>query len=233
MRADRTPRPCETCGVVFVPRRPGGKALRAGTRWGVYCGKACQSAAQVKPQVAPAMKLLVTCRQCRGAFVQRSPRHVVCSDECRRVDDRAAEYQRNAARKALLERVCGECGLAFVPTYGVKRTLYCSLACSRRALRRASKQVRRARQRSGASEMVKATTVFERDGWRCHICAKKVRREKRGTSHPLAPELDHIIPLSLGGQHTYANTACACRRCNGAKGATAFGQPSLLACAAV
>lgn len=232
MTASRTPRPCETCGVIFIPRRPGGKARRTGTRWGIYCGKVCQTAGQVKPQAAQAPKPLVTCRQCGGAFLQRSPRHVLCSDTCRRVEGRVAEYQRSAARKALVMRPCGECGLAFVPGYGVKRTLYCSPACGRRASRRADKQVRRARQRSGVSETVNATRVFERDGWRCHICAKKVRREKRGTSHPLAPELDHIIPLALGGHHTYANTACACRRCNGAKGATAFGQPSLLACAA-
>jgi endogenous inhibitor of DNA gyrase (YacG/DUF329 family) len=46
----------------------------------------------------------------------------------------------------------------------------------------------------------------------------------RGTFVDNAPELDHIIPLSLGGTHTKSNTQLLCRKCNRIKGATSSGQ---------
>lgn len=36
----------------------------------------------------------------------------------------------------------------------------------------------------------------------------------RGSKNHQAPELDHIIPLSRGGSHTYKNTQLSCRSCN-------------------
>jgi 5-methylcytosine-specific restriction endonuclease McrA len=70
--------------------------------------------------------------------------------------------------------------------------------------------------------------VFERDGWRCHLCHRKTPQRLRGTHKSAAPELDHIVPISKGGAHSYANTACSCRRCNGLKSNNVLGQPSLL-----
>lgn len=69
-----------------------------------------------------------------------------------------------------------------------------------------------------AYEYVNPFKVFERDGWRCQICGKPTPRSRRGTLHPNAPELDHIVPISKGGPHAYANTQCACRACNIEKG---------------
>ena len=68
--------------------------------------------------------------------------------------------------------------------------------------------------------------VLARDGWRCKLCGKRTPKRLRGTTHPDAPEIDHIIPLALGGAHSYANTQCSCRDCNGKKGARVL--PGLL-----
>jgi HNH endonuclease len=57
------------------------------------------------------------------------------------------------------------------------------------------------------------TEIFERDGWRCHICRRQVRRNAPGR-HPLSASLDHIVPLSKGGTHTRDNVACAHLKCN-------------------
>ncbi len=47
--------------------------------------------------------------------------------------------------------------------------------------------------------------VFLRDGGRCQYCGKK------------AESIDHVIPRSRGGEHTWENVVAACRRCNSAK----------------
>ncbi|MCK4518139.1 HNH endonuclease [Candidatus Babeliales bacterium] len=40
----------------------------------------------------------------------------------------------------------------------------------------------------------------------------------RVVPHPLAVTIDHVIPLSCGGEHSYRNTQLACFRCNSIKG---------------
>ena len=97
--------------------------------------------------------------------------------------------------------------------------------------RRRDKAYRKAleRGRVAGAERFDPYEVFERDGWRCHLCRRSTPKRLRGSYAPNAPELDHIVPLSKGGAHTRANTACACRACNGAKADRVVGQPSLLA----
>lgn len=49
---------------------------------------------------------------------------------------------------------------------------------------------------------VNRRTVFARDGSRCQYCGRA------------AENLDHVIPRSRGGPHTWENVVAACRRCN-------------------
>jgi 5-methylcytosine-specific restriction endonuclease McrA len=98
---------------------------------------------------------------------------------------------------------------------------------AKRRTRRVQKGRREARKRGVAYESVDPMKVFARDKWRCQLCGIKTPKSLRGTCEPNAPELDHIDPLAAGGSHTYANTQCACRRCNGAKGAKPLGQLNL------
>ena len=65
----------------------------------------------------------------------------------------------------------------------------------------------------------KPSTVFDRDGWRCRACHRSTPPELRGTFEDRAPELDHVVPLSKGGDHSMENTQCLCRACNMKKGA--------------
>lgn len=44
--------------------------------------------------------------------------------------------------------------------------------------------------------------VFLRDGGRCQYCGAR------------AESIDHVIPRSKGGPHTWENVVAACRRCN-------------------
>lgn len=53
---------------------------------------------------------------------------------------------------------------------------------------------------------VNRRTVFQRDGHRCQYCGRQ------------AENLDHVVPRSQGGEHSWANVVAACRRCNTKKG---------------
>ena len=48
-------------------------------------------------------------------------------------------------------------------------------------------------------------SVFARDGHRCQYCGAT------------AENIDHVVPRSRGGTHTWDNVVAACRRCNAAK----------------
>ena len=47
--------------------------------------------------------------------------------------------------------------------------------------------------------------VFARDDWTCQYCGAA------------AENLDHVVPKSKGGTHTWDNVVAACRRCNSRK----------------
>jgi hypothetical protein len=76
----------------------------------------------------------------------------------------------------------------------------------RHAMARA-RQIKRERALRGAwVEPVDREVVAARDGWRCCICGGRVTRDTWS--------LDHIVPLSQGGEHSYRNVALAHVRCN-------------------
>jgi 5-methylcytosine-specific restriction endonuclease McrA len=69
---------------------------------------------------------------------------------------------------------------------------------------------RRARRlQDGFVEEVNRLVVFARHNGICGICMKPVCRDEFA--------VDHIVPLAKGGQHSYANTQPAHRRCNSKK----------------
>ena len=79
--------------------------------------------------------------------------------------------------------------------------------------RRDYEHKRRALKYETASEKVNDLEIFDRDGWTCQLCHKKVNRKLKHP-HPLSASLDHIIPLSNGGQHSYKNVQLAHLSCN-------------------
>lgn len=141
---------------------------------------------------------------------------------------RIAAYIRAATRQ------CSACGITHIRRARFIRT--CSMECHQAnaeaakqaykdspATKRA-KRIAKSRRRAiirgcKHTENIDPIKVFDRDGWLCHICGIQTKREDRGGTNPEAPEIDHIIPIAMGGTHTWDNVACACRGCNGRKGA--------------
>lgn len=76
---------------------------------------------------------------------------------------------------------------------------------------------RRATREGRQHERIDRNIVFERDDFTCKLCGGALDMGA-AKAHPLAPTLDHIVPLSRGGDHLYANVQAAHFRCNTAKG---------------
>lgn len=119
------------------------------------------------------------------------------------------------ALAALPARTCKQCLLAFRPTRSNNRE-YCGALCRRRAFDKTERK--RAREMGAAYEPVKRVDLFSRDGWKCQICGASTPRRLMGKVDPRAPEVEHRVPLSKGGAHTYENCQTACRSCNIRKG---------------
>lgn len=84
---------------------------------------------------------------------------------------------------------------------------------------RSHRHLRNDRQRSATKgEPIFRRKVFERDDWTCRLCGKAVASDEV-VPHPLAPTLDHIVPLALGGEHRYFNVQTAHFICNSRKSA--------------
>lgn len=80
---------------------------------------------------------------------------------------------------------------------------------------------RRARLKGVSVEPVNHQAVFDRDKGRCGICKKRVDRDSHW-------EIDHVIPISKGGAHAYANVQLAHGSCNRRKSdKLPLGQPTL------
>ena len=80
----------------------------------------------------------------------------------------------------------------------------------------AHKHARRARVRGVPAETVHVLALFKRDRGVCGICGLKVTWRPR--DRMMRPSHDHIIPVSKGGENTYANARLAHLRCNISRG---------------
>jgi len=218
---------CKGCGITYMPKQANRNS---------YCSRACAyrhrdqwTAVGKSNPNKPGPKTRVyfkVCAHCRGAFVTKWKLAPVCSSECRKKIACAKSLARNieTTKRARSIRKCKCCNLAFSPEYGDKRAVYCSMACRNKHAGRISKAVRRARKKGVNAETVNPFKVFNRDGWKCQLCGASTPRKQRGKNEHNSPELDHIIPLSKGGEHSYRNTQCLCRRCNISKSDRALGQ---------
>ena len=229
---------CEHCWKASYRRVSGtNKASGSDNRW---CSMSCRRAQAVRlddeisalgrigrrARARPGAGICLVCGQaCSKSNM------ATCSEKCRAQYNRTTaieSYKANNAHIWSAPRQCVVCGSTFHKAYGQSASrAWCSDTCRKDQIRqskRASRCLRKARQRGALSESINPIKVFERDNWRCHLCGRKTPKALRGTCDGRAPELDHLIPLGAGGSHTWANVACSCRACNGAKGARPIGQ---------
>jgi 5-methylcytosine-specific restriction endonuclease McrA len=204
----RTPRVCtlEGCGKVDIE----GKSIcqmhrKRMKRTGTYEERVPTSrAVPVPPDPSPR-----ACIECGSIFTMKARR--VCSQSCR--DARAMAWVAiHRPPRARRVETCPHCGLMFETAKPMQR--HCSSQCGNRA--RHSR--RRAVEAGAYVEDVWRSRVYERDGYVCQLCHKPVKMGQV-VPHPKAPTLDHVLPLSAGGTHEYANVQLAHFLCNSRKSA--------------
>ena len=88
-----------------------------------------------------------------------------------------------------------------------QKALYKKWASANQDKRRAHEMARRARKHAAFVEKVNPVVVFDRDRGMCGICREPVDRNEKW-------HIDHVVPLSKGGQHSYANVQLSHATCN-------------------
>jgi hypothetical protein len=178
-----------------------------------YCTKECQRLATRKKR---------ECMVCGGEILNHSRqnsyvRGMCCSPECR------GAYKASQALKKKIDgfgppRTCRWCGVTF--GYGGEAYKgWCSKSCRSEYAKDYERRLgheRRAKQASVTFERFSPTYILERDKYICQACGAKTKPNTKPT-HPLYPNVDHIVPLSMGGEHSKKNCRCVCRTCNSKK----------------
>lgn len=121
---------------------------------------------------------------------------------------------------------CQHCGKEFKTTTA---RLFCSQECHDKSYWTPDRQLRRrsywqrynARKSGLGSEVVDYPAVFERDAWVCQLCGGAIDRELRHP-HRMSASVDHVVPLSRGGLHAWANVQAAHYSCNSRKNNRSF-----------
>jgi hypothetical protein len=191
-----------------------------------YCGKTCRRLAsyarfiksdaykaQLANQKASYVPVAyeVTCGHCANTFTAKIKTKRFCSASCQ-VRGNMRRCSQPGCDKP--HRAKGLCGPHYCDAFLPDRTKRWPAKPEnrRRALQNQNAR-RRVRLAAVKVESVDRNKVGERDQWRCGICRKTVDIQFAWPD-PMSPSLDHIVPLSQGGDHTYANARISHLRCN-------------------
>lgn len=198
------------CGTSLAGRRSHAK----------WCSEACRLWTYHNPG-RPARCI---CRYCGASIVRRWV--AFCSDVCRR--HYAKPPRTNRYR-------CNECSCEFWRQVGATTRsgrVFCSETCQvrnywRRPTAKAHWGARRARKVAAFDELVRCDVVADRDKWQCHLCGKYINPNAAWPDGQ-SLSMDHVVPLSVGGRHSYANIRAAHLRCNLSKNARAQGEQLMM-----
>lgn len=151
-----------------------------------------------------------------------------CSKPCGTLaKNHALKVARHEVKAGRPERACLWCGTP-IPVTMQANASYCSDACNSAAHNVTRKIAKRAgRKGRGENALLSRDYIATRDKYRCGICGGRVVMTKKHPD-PMAPSIDHILPLALGGSNDLANLQLSHLRCNVVKRHKGGGQLRLL-----
>ena len=215
---------CQHCGKPFW--RPNAFRMK-------FCSPECQSAARAlarsrKEKSAPTVYKRI-CAWCGESFETTYPNKIYCNRECSYNGNLKMKRAQWADAYVPRTHICKECGSEFTTECGDTHSVFCCQSCSdtherrqEHASRRHKEYMREAKKRREKQitdafvENVDFDFIYQRDGGICQICGLPVHPVK-GIDDNWDGTIDHIIPLSIGGEHSTANCQLAHRICNSLK----------------
>lgn len=173
----------------------------------------------------------IECPLCRYDKMQEQKRQ--CEENLER-DARIKAEQQAMKQADLISRqteerlaihVCKNCGKEYcIGITGYNSNKYCSEKCMKRWAMRIKNDRRLKRMKTRRHDTdITLEKLFGKDAGVCYLCGKLcdwAAVDCNGNAQDNYPSIDHVIPLSRGGLHTWANVRLAHRGCNTAKGAS-------------
>lgn len=192
---------CEYCGEEFEGRKK------------KYCSnECCYNADKDRKRIQYIGKREKVCRQCGVDLPKNKTRF--CSNGCQQKYNHIKSGA--ISHPEIITRVCIVCGKEF--TTWKSRQFTCSTKCSTKA----HDSDRRIRGKV-IDKDITLEKLAERDNNQCQICGLfvdwtdyEIRGHKKICGN-FYPSKDHIIPLSVGGLHSWSNVQLAHRICNSRK----------------
>ena len=208
MSNKRHEKTCEYCGASFLAK----------TTLAKYCSERCLREADKANKRGYKEKPLKICEQCGKEFPVNRSDQKFCSKKCYS-RYRAIHIEKTCFDHGELTKTCSVCGKEFKTNKTRKYT--CSIECRKYRHDRQSDRRYKGIKKDSDISLFK---LSERDRCQCQICGMTVNwddwTEKSGhkVSGNLYPSIDHIVPISRGGTHTWDNIQLAHRKCNSSKG---------------
>jgi len=216
------PHICKGCGEI-IPIKKGRSSHPTAKRKYLYCSRGCAykhfkewakvGLGEAKPKHCPIH--FYNCLICGKLFTSHyKKKKPICSDQCLHAYDRwyFHEYAIKRHEHITHKRLCKYCNKEFIPQYGSKKRAFCSSKCLKRWGSKQSKI-----KRGSFNSKRKLMRIYFRDNGICGICHKRISL-KNIYPHDLCPSIDHILPVSLGGNHKDDNLRVTHLRCNVSRG---------------
>ena len=162
------------------------------------------------------------CPECGKHFETDIESKKYCSQECARLGQLKKVHNLKAGKFVPQKRKCKWCNKEFSTTFENQRQVFCSTECCKKYWLKQGVKNREERLRGAAlvDFDISLSKLCERDKGICYICGKPVNWDDHYSKNgyfiagDMYPSIEHIIPISKGGEHSWSNVKLAHRRCN-------------------
>jgi len=215
-KSNRAPKP-RNCAFCLLPFTPKSKATAK------HCSSDCRNAHKHQLTKDPDHGTSSECAWCFTFFTSSSHRPC-CSGKCWSARD---QHYLTWRRPFVCQLpTCIDCDVVISMSTHGKRCPECQLAFDSRR-QNFSDARRRQVERAGDTD-IHWRRLGDRDVWLCHLCGLRVPKVAGSAKAKQGATVDHLVPISAGGSHTWDNVALAHLSCNLKRGVGGFVQLRLV-----